>query len=279
MPASNDTRVRVDGFWKTSATIRSVAAPRDERGAAFSSAARSSSAASSSARQLGAGEEVARQGGEDTAAMLRADLEPLPRPLGARRAGRDLLADFAALLAGWEWDVALLQEVPPWWPPAARPRVAAPSARTALTSRNCLLPLRRALAPSAGPTSSSPGRRRRQRDPRARRGDRASTAARRCARGPSGAWCTASASSDGSWVAQPPRPGRTPRRARRPTSPRAAATAIAWAGDAPVVLGGDLNIAPIRTAPGFDHVGRPQRRPRPRPGLAAGEPAAYAGAR
>src|SRR5215208_4585033 len=32
-------------------------------------------------------------------------------------APREQLADFAARLAGWEWDVALLQEVPPWWPP------------------------------------------------------------------------------------------------------------------------------------------------------------------
>jgi hypothetical protein len=27
-----------------------------------------------------------------------------------------LLNEFAAALDGWEWDVALLQEVPPWWP-------------------------------------------------------------------------------------------------------------------------------------------------------------------
>ena len=33
-------------------------------------------------------------------------------------AGRDLAREFAAALAAWEWDVALLQEVPPWWPPA-----------------------------------------------------------------------------------------------------------------------------------------------------------------
>ena len=39
IPASNDTRVRVLGFSNTSATIRSSSA-RDERGAAFSSAAR-----------------------------------------------------------------------------------------------------------------------------------------------------------------------------------------------------------------------------------------------
>ena len=31
-------------------------------------------------------------------------------------AGRDLQAEFCDALGGWEWDVALLQEVPPWWP-------------------------------------------------------------------------------------------------------------------------------------------------------------------
>ena len=55
---------------------------------------------------------------------------------------RDRLADFAAALAAWEWDVALLQEVPPWWPPALG-RACGASARTALTSRNWLLPVTR----------------------------------------------------------------------------------------------------------------------------------------
>jgi endonuclease/exonuclease/phosphatase family metal-dependent hydrolase len=66
---------------------------------------------------------------------------------GRARPGRnhDLLDKFAARLAGWEWDVALLQEVPPWWP---TPLAAACDAqeRHALTSRNALLPLRRVLA-------------------------------------------------------------------------------------------------------------------------------------
>ncbi len=31
-------------------------------------------------------------------------------------AGRELFDEFALALAGWEWEVALLQEVPPWWP-------------------------------------------------------------------------------------------------------------------------------------------------------------------
>ena len=57
-------------------------------------------------------------------------------------APREQLAAFAALLAGWEWDVALLQEVPPWWPPALG-RASGASARTALTSRNWVLPVSR----------------------------------------------------------------------------------------------------------------------------------------
>jgi endonuclease/exonuclease/phosphatase family metal-dependent hydrolase len=57
-------------------------------------------------------------------------------------APRDQLAGFAAQLNGWEWDVALLQEVPPWWPPELG-RTCGASARTALTSRNWVLPLSR----------------------------------------------------------------------------------------------------------------------------------------
>jgi endonuclease/exonuclease/phosphatase family metal-dependent hydrolase len=57
----------------------------------------------------------------------------------------ELLGPFAATLAGWHWDVALLQEVPPWWPPILARETGAEAA-TALTSRNAGLPLRRALA-------------------------------------------------------------------------------------------------------------------------------------
>jgi endonuclease/exonuclease/phosphatase family metal-dependent hydrolase len=60
-------------------------------------------------------------------------------------AGRDLFDDFSEALAGWEWDLALLQEVPPWWPAALGERLHAASARV-LTSRNAALPLRRAIA-------------------------------------------------------------------------------------------------------------------------------------
>jgi endonuclease/exonuclease/phosphatase family metal-dependent hydrolase len=59
---------------------------------------------------------------------------------------RSLLPEFAAALASWDWDVALLQEVPPWWPRELAIASGADHARTALTSRNQLLPLRRLVA-------------------------------------------------------------------------------------------------------------------------------------
>lgn len=60
-------------------------------------------------------------------------------------AGRDLRQQFGAALAGWEWDVALLQEAPPWWPESLAAELGA-ECRLVLTSRNSLLPLRRAIA-------------------------------------------------------------------------------------------------------------------------------------
>lgn len=58
---------------------------------------------------------------------------------------RSLLDEFSAALAGWEWDVAMLQEVPPWWPAVLGERSGA-SARWVLTSRNSGLDLRRAVS-------------------------------------------------------------------------------------------------------------------------------------
>jgi endonuclease/exonuclease/phosphatase family metal-dependent hydrolase len=59
--------------------------------------------------------------------------------------GRPLAAEFSRALAGWEWDLALLQEVPPWWPePLARACGAQWAAQR--TSRNSLLGVRRAIA-------------------------------------------------------------------------------------------------------------------------------------
>ncbi|HUA73879.1 MAG TPA: endonuclease/exonuclease/phosphatase family protein [Solirubrobacteraceae bacterium] len=58
---------------------------------------------------------------------------------------RSLYGEFAAKLAGWRWEVALLQEVPPWWP-ARLARDLEVEQRCAPTSRNALLPLRRVIA-------------------------------------------------------------------------------------------------------------------------------------
>lgn len=59
--------------------------------------------------------------------------------------GRPLLHEFSETLASWEWDVAMLQEVPPWWPPELA-RAAGAEYRSVLTSRNSLLWLRKAIA-------------------------------------------------------------------------------------------------------------------------------------
>jgi endonuclease/exonuclease/phosphatase family metal-dependent hydrolase len=58
---------------------------------------------------------------------------------------RSLRAEFLAKLAGWEWDVALLQEVPPRWFGDLQEATGAVGLR-ALTSRNWLAPVRGALS-------------------------------------------------------------------------------------------------------------------------------------
>lgn len=58
---------------------------------------------------------------------------------------RNLIAEFAELIAGWDWDVALLQECPPHWrDPLARACDA--EAHRSLTSRNSWPTARRCLA-------------------------------------------------------------------------------------------------------------------------------------
>jgi endonuclease/exonuclease/phosphatase family metal-dependent hydrolase len=62
-------------------------------------------------------------------------------------AGQDLRREFADALAAWEWDVALLQEVPPWWPDAFVGLLGGGvQRRRVLTSRNAFLAVRKALA-------------------------------------------------------------------------------------------------------------------------------------
>jgi len=116
--------------------------------------------------QLEPGEEVARQAQQCTFTPMR--LRVLSWNLKHGRsmppAGRDLLPEFTAALREWDWDVALLQEVPPWWPRSLADSLDSEE-RTVLTSRNGRLALRQAVA-TRWPDVIKSNWRRRQRDRR-----------------------------------------------------------------------------------------------------------------
>ena len=165
---------------------------------------------------------------------------------GARR---HLLDDFTAVLAGWEWDVALLQEVPPWWPPLLAARLGAEE-RRALTSRNWLPAAQRWLgerfpdllksaAGGANAVLSRAGIADHRRLLLRRWPERRVAHGARLA---SGTWAVNLHAT----VYDARRAGEEIERARR--------AALEWAGDAPIVIGGDLNVLAPRL-PGFAHVG------------------------
>jgi endonuclease/exonuclease/phosphatase family metal-dependent hydrolase len=161
----------------------------------------------------------------------------------------DLLGAFARRLASWEWDVALLQEVPPWWPDALASACDA-QARHALTSRNALLPLRRALA------------RRRPELLKANGGGANAILVRglgiagheseRLRTRPERRVVHAVRDGAGRWFANLHASTHPPH--ARADIAAAHVTALRWAGDAPLVLGGDLNVRDPHV-PGFVHVG------------------------
>ena len=163
---------------------------------------------------------------------------------------RDLFDAFAARLAGWEWDVALLQECPPWWP-VALGRACGAHTRMALTSRNQLFALRRFAGRRWPVTMKSGGgcnailvrggtvtehRRRRlrwlpeQRVVHAVRWE------------PSGVWIGNLHAQVGSDAAA------------NADAARAAVAMREWSGLHPSLLGGDANVREPRF-PGFAHVG------------------------
>lgn len=165
-------------------------------------------------------------------------------------AGRPLEREFAAALAGWDWDVALLQEVPSWWPPALA-RACDAHARFALTSRNSLAPVRRAIARRWPDMIKSNGGgantilvrggapvEHREAQLR-RRPERRVVHAVRLAGGP--------------WVANLHAQVRPHSAARADIA--AAATAVhGWRNGGDAVLGGDLNV-PDPAPAGFAHLG------------------------
>jgi endonuclease/exonuclease/phosphatase family metal-dependent hydrolase len=169
-------------------------------------------------------------------------------------AGHDLQPQFEAALAAWDWDVALLQEVPPWWPPALA-RACDAEARTALTSRNALPALRRAIARRAPDLIGANG------------GGANAILVRRAAgtiadhrrvllrRWPERRVChaVALAGDGGRWVANLHAQVHSAQRAQADIE-RAGRALLAWAGDAPALLGGDFNVRAPH-APGFVPLG------------------------
>jgi endonuclease/exonuclease/phosphatase family metal-dependent hydrolase len=164
-------------------------------------------------------------------------------------AGRALLGEFARTLSGFEWDVALLQEVPPWWPPALA-RVCHARHATALTSRNSLLALRRAIAVRAPDLIKSNGGGANAILARGPLGEHrvlelTRTPERRVAHGvslPGGGWVVNLHAT------------KDPKQRTHADVAAARGAALDWAGDQPVILGGDFNLTRPEVA-GFTHAG------------------------
>jgi endonuclease/exonuclease/phosphatase family metal-dependent hydrolase len=152
-------------------------------------------------------------------------------------AGRYLLPEFTAALAGWEWDVALLQEVPPWWPGELAAALDA-EYRSVNTSRNGLLTLRRAVAVRWPDLIRSNGGG--ANAILARRDRIVMHHVRRLRRVPERRWVHAVRLACGIWVANLHASAQEARAER--DCRLAAVTALEWSGPEPLVLGGDYNL-------------------------------------
>jgi hypothetical protein len=163
---------------------------------------------------------------------------------------RPLFGEFAALLGGWDWHVAFLQEAPPRWLRPLGRRLRA-SGALGLTSRNLGAPLRRVAAAvnpdliASGEGGSNqvlvrhPGRVLEvDRRELVRRPERRAMLLARLELGGGRRLAAANLHATAS------RGGR----AAAPEVVRAAELAAEWAGSDPLVFGGDLNIRP-ETAP------------------------------
>ena len=163
-------------------------------------------------------------------------------------APRSLLTDFAEQLAGWEWDVALLQEVPPWWPPDLAAATGAQQ-RAQLTSRNWLLPLRRLISDRNPDLLKSSGG---GANAILVRGEIEEHRAEQVRRRPEARWVHGVRLPDATWVVNVHSQNH-PEDAARADSERAAAVALRWADGAPLVFGGDVNLR-HPDLPGLVHV-------------------------
>ncbi len=161
-------------------------------------------------------------------------------------AGRELFTEFAQALGDWSWDVALLQETPPWWPGQLERELGGRSGRV-LTSRNAALPLRRALAVRWPDLIKSNGGGCNAIVVRGRKISAQRTL--RLRRFPERRWLLGVQLEDESWVGTLHATVRDAA-AAADEAHVAARTMRAWAEEAPVVLGGDFNVRELEL-PGF----------------------------
>lgn len=171
----------------------------------------------------------------------------LKHGLAVPPAGRELLDEFSAALSQWEWDVALLQEVPPWWPPRL---VAGADWRSVLTSRNLGLPVRREIATRRPDLIKSNG------------GGANAILVRglpisdhrtvRLTWWPERRWMHAMRL-PGAWVGNLHASGKHLAESGQEFE-RARRALLEWAGETPAVLGGDFNVRSLYL-PGFAHAG------------------------
>jgi endonuclease/exonuclease/phosphatase family metal-dependent hydrolase len=166
---------------------------------------------------------------------------------------QSLRGGFAGLLAGWEWDVALLQETPPRWLGELERATGATGALT-LTSRNSLAPLRAAVAdrnPDLIRSGEGGSNMLLVRPPARIVGTATLELARRPERRALAMAKIELAGGRGLVVANVhlsvPKTGQGTAEALR-----TAELATAWADGDPVVLGGDLNLRPADHRAAFD---------------------------
>jgi endonuclease/exonuclease/phosphatase family metal-dependent hydrolase len=164
--------------------------------------------------------------------------------------GRSLLNQFAAALDGWEWDVALLQEVPPWWPPMLA-RATGAQERTQLTSRNWLLPVRRAISARNPDILKSNGG---GANAILVRGQIREHRAHRLRRSPEGRWVHGVRLADGTWAVNVHSHNHPEALALADTQ-KAIGAARDWARAAPLIFGGDINLKRPPAFPGLVHLG------------------------
>ncbi|HWI71290.1 MAG TPA: endonuclease/exonuclease/phosphatase family protein [Baekduia sp.] len=162
---------------------------------------------------------------------------------------RSLLPEFTEAIAGWDWDAALLQEVPPWWPRALA-RATGAQERTVLTSRNAMPGLRRLVADRRPDLAKANGGG--ANAILARGAEIAGHAQLTVRRWPERRIVHAVRLGD-VWVANLHASTHPDARIRADHA-RAAAAVQRWAGEAPALLGGDFNLADP-SASGFSDAG------------------------